>query len=53
LYGLVHSTSEPWPQPWPCGKFVAHINSPERTFVVKIERIFVGEEGTVTVGSRN
>ena len=44
---------EPWPQPWPCGNFLAYINSPERTFVVKTERIFVVEEGTMTDDSRN
>jgi hypothetical protein len=44
---------EPWPQPWPCGNFLAYINSPERTFMVITERIFVGREGTVTIGSKN
>ena len=44
---------EPWPQPWLCVNFLAYINSPERTFVVKTERIFVVEEGTMTVDSRN
>jgi hypothetical protein len=34
-------------------KFLAYINSPERTFVVITERIFVGREGTVTIGSKN
>ena len=37
---------KPWPQPWPCGKFLAYINSPESTFVFITERIFVGREGT-------
>jgi hypothetical protein len=44
---------EPWPQPWPCGKFLAYINSPERTFMVIIETIFVSREDTVTIGSKN
>ena len=44
---------EPWPQPWPCGKFLAYINNPERPFVVITENMFVGKEGTVTIGSRS
>ena len=37
---------ESWPQLWPCEKLLAYINSPERTFVVKTERIFMDGEGT-------
>ena len=44
---------EPWPQPWPCGYFLAYINNPERTFVVITVRMFVGKEDTVTIGSRS
>jgi hypothetical protein len=44
---------EPWPQPWPCGKFLAYINNSERTSVVIAVRMFVGREDTVTVGSRS
>ena len=44
---------EPWPQPWPCGKFLAYINNPERPFVVITENMFVGKEDTVTMGSRS
>jgi hypothetical protein len=51
--GLVGHCQEPWPQTWPCEKIIAYINSPERTFVVKTERIFVVEEGTMTDDSRN
>jgi hypothetical protein len=38
---------EPWPQPWPCGYFLAYINNPERTYVVITVRMFVGREDTV------
>ena len=51
--GLVGHCQEPWPQTWPCEKIIAYINSPERTFMVITERIFVGREGTVTIGSKN
>ena len=44
---------EPWPQPWPCGYFLAYINNPERTFLVITVRMFMGKEDTVTVGSRS
>jgi hypothetical protein len=44
---------EPWPQPWPCGNFLAYINNPERTFVLITVRMFVGKEDTVIVGSRS
>lgn len=30
---------EPWPQPWPCTKFLAYINNPEKTFLVIALRI--------------
>jgi hypothetical protein len=30
---------DPWSQPWPCGNFLAFINSPERTFLVKTKNI--------------
>jgi hypothetical protein len=36
---------KPWPQPCPCGKFLAYINNPERTFVLITENMFVGREG--------
>jgi hypothetical protein len=44
---------EPWPQPWSCGNFLGYINSPERTFVTKTERIFVGGEGSVIPGTKD
>jgi hypothetical protein len=43
---------EPWPQPWPCGYFLAYINNLDRTFMIITVRMFVGKEDTVTIGSR-
>jgi hypothetical protein len=48
-----HGCREPWPQPWPCGYFLAYINNPETTFVVITVRMFMRKEDTVTVGSRS
>lgn len=44
---------EPWPQPWPWGKFLAYVNSPEKAFMVITESMFVGKDDTVTMGSRS
>lgn len=38
---------EPWPQPWPCGKFLAYINNSERKFMVITVKMFLKREDTV------